>query len=886
MNALILGFDVKGYSSIEDNHEKKELRQYLYKLVTTSNVYKVDNTIDDLLDTGDGFYLVLNETDYGKVFNLLRSFISIAKTNSKWQIRATMHVGSVEDDDSFGGKSGKIGTGIDYCCRYLDNQYLKEAINKNSEEKFIFGISDKIIENSKNETWIDLNDFEKFDFTVKTYSGSFYLYKENVKNIPVQIVEMSSKNLTVISDDFQEELCQSDFKYKNKYDEESNLNTFFIYPELSVISDEEEKETKIKSNELLDSFIESPFNIHFFGEEQCGKSSLAKVYFHELVKTGLYIPVLIQFKLHEKGFLRNKINDYLKKEYASYDTSLPLVLILDDFFLLEDYIQEKIITEIKNMSNTYSIIITDKVYRESVEHLNRLKEFKSYSIRLLGHLKRMELVDKWLSFNNIAVENYKSTDELLSHVDQTLMHGVIPYTPFYILTILAAKENATPLDTEITSKGYCYQALINIGLNQMGIVDSSTISSITNFFGFVAFNMFETRRTDYDEDELEKIFLLFDNKFNCTYEFEDLIKMLAKSSIFTKNSLNLYSFNGVYFYYYFVARYIAARLTDNKYYSLTKNMIEKLYEKENGYIVIFIIHHTRNIVLFDEIQLNAMLAYENTPKAIIDKEETVKIDESLKDIKQMVIEGADNSRQNRIKQAEKEDILQEQNEKKDIPSETSEVEPTTNHEINTELQELRKTLKTIEVLGQILKNHNGEIDKTKLIECFTNGIESIRRVCRYLIDQVTECEDDLVSFIVQGVEKNKEEQLQTKADIENYAHKVISGINLSIIYDSIRLAGNLLGSKDLIKIVRTMYNNDKCPINFCIYMYCSLWHNKQPPINELKDNFNDFPLAVQTIIRVIIKNYFDVHKIDIKDKQKIADIIGVKVNKLKIDYSK
>ena len=83
-----------------------------------------------------------------------------------------------------------------------------------------------------------------------------------------------------------------------------------------------------------------------------------------------------------------------------------------------------------------------------------------------------------------------------------------------------------------------------------------------------------------------------------------------------------------------------------------------------------------------------------------------------------------------------------------------------------------------------------------------------------------------------------------------------------------------------------MYDEDQSPITFCIYLYCSLWYNKQPPINELKDKFNDFPLTIQTIIRLIIKNFFDIHKIDFKDKQKIADIVGIKVNKLKIDYSK
>ena len=880
MNALILGFDTKGYSSIQDNNEKKEIRKYLYKLVTSSPIYTITNPIDDLVDTGDGFYLVLNESDYGKIFKLFESFIDEAKNTSKWQIRAAIHVGSVEDDDSYGGKPGKIGNGIDYCSRYLDNEYLKESLNINSEEKFIFGLSDKIVEAVKHETWFDENSFEKYTFTVKAYTGCFYLYKKNLKTLPVQNVEnFELKNEQKIKEEFSEFLLQSDFKYKNKQEEHSNLSTFFVFPELTVISDDDENETKMKSDDLLDSFIETPFNISLFGEEQCGKTSLCKVYFDRLFHSKKFLPIYIRFKSNEKGFLSNKISYYLSHEYESFNDDLPKVLILDDFHLLENYIQKKMITEIESMHNTYVIIITDKLFRESIEHINLIKNYKTYSIRLLGHLKRNELIDKWLEFNSFTANNYQIIDELSEHITQTLMHGVIPYTPFYILTILAVKESSTPLDTEITSKGYCYQALVNLGILQMNITDTSIISSITNFFGFVAFNMYETRKTDYDEEELEQIFNDFNTKFNCTYLFEDLIKMLSNSTIFCKNSLNLYSFNGVYFYYYFAARYIAARLTDNYFYDLTKKMIEELYDKENGYIVIFIIHHTRNIVLFDEIQLNAMISYEKTSEIVVDKSETKEIDESLKDIKQLVVDGADNSKQNRINRAKQSDFIQEKREEDSS-------EDITNDDINQEVLQLRKTLKTIEVLGQILKNHNGEIEKTKLLECYTNGINSLRRVCKYLITQVTDCEDALVEFIIEKIDENEKDKKLTKIEKEKLAHKIVSQLNLSIIIDTIRLAGVLLGSKDLIKIIKQMYDEDQSPITFCIYLYCSLWYNKQPPINELKDKFNDFPLTIQTIIRLIIKNFFDIHKIDFKDKQKIADIVGIKVNKLKIDYSK
>ena len=57
-------------------------------------------------------------------------------------------------------------------------------------------------------------------------------------------------------------------------------------------------------------------------------------------------------------------------------------------------------------------------------------------------------------------------------------------------------------------------------------------------------------------------------------------------------------------------------------------------------------------------------------------------------------------------------------------------------------------------------------------------------------------------------------------------------------------------------------------------------------MNELKNNFYKYPVAVQTIIRFIVKEYADMHQIDYKDKGKIAEVLGMKVSALKLDYSK
>lgn len=878
MNTVIACFDIKDSSKIEKNEEKIQCRRQLYDFVKQYSENSLNSITEDLLDTGDGFYLIYKTCDYGEI---IKSFEKMQESSSNLQIRvrAALHLGSVESEETF-DKKGYVGTGLDETARFVENSSLRNAINLNKSSNFIFGISDKLYSAVKNETWFDERNYICYTIKIKTFSGQFYLNKINLSELPEQDKLDSNGDKLKLTETFTQFLKQSDFVYKNKSDVTSDLETFFIYPELSVKDDDIKEPKKIKSELLLENFISSPQNLILYGAEQSGKTSLAKAFFKELFNSAVYLPVYIRFKENETGFIKNKLEKAISSQYETKSEILEKVIILDDFHKLNIKSQAKILEDIKAVPNTYSIIFVESEFQESIEREKLVTNFKHYSIRMLGHLKRNELIDKWIDFTNTENQNYAANDELQEFINKTLLNGVIPYAPFYILTLLAAKEDLLPMDTEITSKGYCYQALILLAMKQMKINSQSEINVIQNFFGYIAFEMYKNHQTDYSEDELEEIFNNFINKYNWDIEYKKVLTLLRNNNIFTKNTLDLYSFKGVYFYYYFVARYISNKLTDSYYYNIAKNMVEHLNEQDNGYIVIFLIHHTRSIVLFDEVQLNAMLSYENEKEIAINKDDTKRIDESLKNLKEITLSAYDNSRENRNKASE---IMDSQ----DVDDTNNpQAESFTNQDVNNEMLNMKKTLKTVEVLGQILKNHNGEIEKTKLEECLMNGMNAMKRLCSHLLSELDSCEKDFIDVLSSKLDERAEKETLSKAEKEQIIHQFISAISFTLMYATVIGCGNALSSKELVNIVKSIYEKENSPIDFCIYVYCSLWYKKQFPMNELKNNFYSYPITVQTIIRFIVKEYADMHQIDYKDKGKIAEVLGMKVSALKLDYSK
>ncbi|MBC8555104.1 MAG: toll-Interleukin receptor, partial [Candidatus Brocadiales bacterium] len=117
----------------------------------------------------------------------------------------------------------------------------------------------------------------------------------------------------------------------------------------------------------------------------------------------------------------------------------------------------------------YQVIIVDDVFGLNIKDENLLGTFTHFQIEELNPALRNRLITMWTHLTDkkdTQIENllYQKIDEKTELVDRTLGRifgsGIMPAYPFFILSIVSTYEVFTkPLDEEITSQGYCYQAL-------------------------------------------------------------------------------------------------------------------------------------------------------------------------------------------------------------------------------------------------------------------------------------------------------------------------------------------------------------------------------------------------------------------------------------------
>lgn len=871
MYGVIIGLDIEGYSKTSRSDELGKNRNELDKTIKNALIHFKDFNNIETIDSGDGGFLLIETGDYEKVLHCLDGIMQASINTKGIRFRAIAHIGKYNRSKKlFSSKDvpdevGYFGDGINIAARNLDAKCLKELLKLNTNSNFVYAITYKFFENIYDESFFDEGEYSKFSFQVKNYHNLIYLSTKGLEHIPKEEQIIQSTDLK-IAKGFKNFLISCDFIHERNDKTVSDLNTFYIYPELRKEKPELTRKRDFSSKDLINSIIKIPKNIAIAGDNQSGKTSLCKKIICNLLEVNDFAPIYLQFGPHEKGLIKNKIDKafsriYNLKKDACFDNRIKY-LIFDDFHLLDNQEQVKYIDYVLKEKNAFTIIIVDSLFNGSIEKQKLKNYFESYTLIEFGHLLRSELIAKWIDFNYLENENYCTQDELFEYVDSTFIKGIIPFTPFYILTVLSARSGFVPINGELTSKGHCYQALIYISLKRMNIPENY-IGAFLNLFSNIAYYFYSNGINSFAEEELETFFNNYSNDYNVSFEFEYLVAKTKESTVFYKNSINQYTFFASYFFHYFVAKFLADNLSENFVIKKIEDLYNNLHNEDNAYIGIFIIHHTKDIKILDEVLLNTMVLYDSYPEISLTKDEMTHIDDYSNSLDVQIIEKYDKS------QANREEFYRIVDEGRDHPLSDSD-------EIDKELLDIKKAIRTLEVIGQILKNHSGELKKPRLIECFSSALNAYRRICRRFISEFKEYEKDFADFVVDRIIQMDDNSF-TREKIIDFSHRLFISFNLLTVYATIKRCANALGTSDMLPIIKQVSEDMNNPISYCVYIQCVMWYKKSLPIEDAKRKYKDFPKSVQHVIQRLIKEFTDFHHIDYKEKQKIASTFNMQL---------
>jgi len=733
------------------------------------------------------------------------------------------------------------------------------------------------------------------DFTDK--SKAWHEVYDGIK----KILELESeiRKLT-ISCDFNNFLQDTDLIAKAHSQKEKVLSDdIFIYPDLLKYDDLQEFEKRLSSEQLVSNFMEFS-KIMIAGEDQSGKTFLCKKIFSEL-RTKNFIPVYLSLKHSE--FQENAERKLLKVLKEQYETKIDedssyfkkkIIPILDDFHLLKN--KEKFLNQLSSYKNM--VVIVDSIFTLNFKNENIIQTFKMFKILELSPVLRYELIKKWVNLsdrvndlqqtpNNV----YKSIDEKTEFIDQTLgkilNSGIMPAYPFVILSVISYYEIfEKPLDQEITSQGYCYQAFIYLYLRKQG-VRNDEIDTYINFLTEISFYFLDQQKHVMADQEFSAFLTYYLEKFNLPIELKLLLKNLSQAKLFGLDNFNNYHFYYPYLYYYFISKYLAEHFDSCK--NKIANLVQNLHKNENAYIAIFIAHHSKNNAILDEIILNSLVLFDKYEPAGLVKDELSFFDKQIEMlIKEILPSFTESPEKVRKRNLESQEIIESNKENEVDKEETGE-----EHAL---AKELRRSIKTVEVMGLILKNRAGSLERDRLVFIFEEAMLVHLRILSSFFELINDEKEqtNIISFISKRLDIITEKMVEEKGrkpnqeTLKKLSRIIFWNTNFLIVYSFITKIIHSLGSDKLLNVVNEVCDKVNTPASFLVKHGILMWYNKNLQIDEISkeiDNAKFSEISKKIMKRLIVK-HSSMHFIDYKDRQRIETKLKIPSERLLIEKMK
>ncbi|OHD19690.1 MAG: hypothetical protein A2086_01660 [Spirochaetes bacterium GWD1_27_9] len=728
------------------------------------------------------------------------------------------------------------------------------------------------------------------DFKVFSYDrrDDFYFPIEDKKNI--QFKKLYEKNkIFKLNEVFYNYLNDIGFLVTHSSGELS-LNDIFVYPNLEKIND---KANKILSSEKLINNNEK--RILILSDDQAGKTTLCKTLYKNYYNTG-FIPLLIYGEKIKNSNVDQIIKLSFQDQYNGGDKTQLVekykqlsknkkVLFIDNFNLIKLNDKELILlTKKLNEIFDYIIITVNNDY--NLENLlkkdNLFLNFQIYKILKYGYKLREKLINNWYSIgeNNDDLI-YENTIKTHNKINDIIQKNIILSYPIYILSILQSLEINKNFDLSQTSYGYCYYSLIYFSFKKNKLQEND-IDSYFNFLTYFAFNLFKNDSLEFTESDLLDYIKVYKDKY--ILSSDDILDLMTKSLIFKKNNLNYINFYQEYIYYYFVGKYLAEHKDEEK--EIILKLCKLTHVKKYANILLFLIHHTKDIFIIDEIQLNMMIIFEHYKPAILNSDETKFMQELTEIVSNKIKIENKNHKEYRSDYLDEKDKV-ESNEK-DYDDNIDNIDiKNDNYELD-DISKINQSIKIMEIIGQLLKNRHGSLPKDKLTDIITEAYNVGLRTLKYFLSFFEE--KDIVNIFVEKImniieEENKDDKNFKIDDIDRdelykKVNFFISGLSYFVTFSIIDKIGTALGVERLNEIFNSIAENNNFPSYKLISFIIETKYSNKLSIDKIKKfvkefDKNNFALSM---LKKIVLEYIYMHNIDYKTKQQLATLLNIPIH--------
>ncbi len=775
---------------------------------------------------------------------------------------------------------------------HVTSKAIKSDFESNVIEYIEGGVLQETGKNDESEFNSVIIDFVQDEQKIIHYKWNGYMYREKNETGWAALIKDSSK-LFNLNDSFRNKLIDAGASFTHPRHANLKLNDVYIFPNL--------RDIKYDSNDSGDSVFKDVFSsdnlrvldknenmILIVGSEKSGKSALCKMlYFNYYNKD--YVPVYIGGECI-RSFRKNKFDRLLAKSFKEqYDQDSTdkfqqlergnIVLLIDDFEKAQLNLEhkEKFIKAINKVyKNTIitvnDIFLVEEVLSEDEKEATIFESYNHYEVLKFGHILRNSLINNWNMIGCVetieADDLTRKNDNAVQIIDTIIGNKFVPAYPLFLLIVLQTIESGTQHNLKESSYGYYYNLLIIKSLSTVA-KRHDEMDAIDNYITELAYFLFVNNMREISIYKYEEFHEWICDEYKINMDFNKIRYKLNKALV-VENTNDRYKFKYPYVRYYFVAKYLSNNMSDKKTKSIISEMCKRLFINEFANIIMFLTYHSKDPFILDEILSNAKQLFPNS------KPITLENDTQL--INNLVEKAPDFVLQNKSVNEHREEKLKLKDEMELIANDKA----SNNNEYDlygdiVELEmapKINLAFKTIEILGQILRNYYGSLKGEKKLqlgnEAYLLGLRSLKQFIVSL-----ESNSDFFIHEVQKVLEKKSSQ--DKEQSEKIAKRMVFHISSIISYIFIKKISSSVGTENLKETFKQILENNQNNSTKLIDMSIKLDYYRVFPYTEIAQLEEDTKSNIlpNILLKYMAIEYLYMFPTNYKTKQRICETLGI-----------
>lgn len=761
------------------------------------------------------------------------------------------------------------------------NEYIEGSAMQSDDLQFS-GFNALVIDTElKKQKFISLD----YDGTRYKSIGSDGAYVPELHWEPFQVNRLMERGRFELQRTFQEVLDDPGAHLMHRNQSYVKLGDIFVYPDLrEVLYRKDIVSPVLRGDKMLDLISEKPY-IVILGEDQCGRTSLAKRLFVDLFKSGR-LPLFIDGTERPPG--GEKVYTYLDDLFSiQYEAdALPSykqvdrqrrVIIVDDYHKLQMSREAKRKFTGSLAKYAGQVIIMASALELAYIDLSKPAEisddhvaFSFYRILPFGHVLRNSLVERWLQLRSEASDSdgiIRELEFITRNINVAIGQNYVPAYPIYILALLQAAEATAPIEQGASSHSYFYELIIKNTLARGQTQTSYDV--LIAYLAHLAYNIFSENTASCDEKAFADIHQKYERKFAIPVSFDGIRKeLLAKQIIVNRNGA--YRFYYPYLYYYFVALYMRDNAGDERVNTQLVALMQSIHVEQSAHILLFLSHLTKDPSIINELMRTAESQYSGVPEAELSSEVQFlnNLDNTAKQLTFKDLELVDSRRQ----------LLETLDAEMPWPTDEDEIDASEEQAVDEALQPLRDlnaALKTIQILGQVLKNFPGSIPgelKARIATvCCSLGLRCLTSVVAIVDDNELALLKGYFSVI-----KAHHPKLDEEAARERASATLVGLMKLASLGLMMRTC-NAIGSPQLAETYDAVLGGRVTPAYKLLRVCLELEHSGKFPEREVKELAYELRQNkhAESVLKYMVMHHFYMFPTSYKLRQKICAALDI-----------